>query len=85
MGKEEKLFIIGNYCKIFRSETLGLTLQEFEVLSGVKVKTLSSFEHGKSTNILHVLKYIDLCETDEQRTQFLKGLNSILGGLNGTT
>lgn len=85
MDKEEKLLIIGSYCKIFRSESLGLTLQDFEKLSGVKVKTISSFENGKSTNILHVLKYIDLCDSDEQRTQFLKGLNAILGGINGTS
>ena len=60
MDKEKKLVVIGNYCKIFRSEILGLTLQEFEALSGIKMKTISSFEHGKSTNILHVLKYMDI-------------------------
>lgn len=81
MTKEEKLLIIGTYCKTFRVHILGLTLQEFEKISGVKQKTISSFEHGKSTNILHVLKYLDLCGSTEERVQYLKGLNNVLGGL----
>lgn len=81
MTQREKLIIIGTYCKIFRSEILGLTLKQFEEKSGIKVKTISAFENGNSTNIFHLFKYLDLCETKEQRVQYLKGLNNVLGGL----
>ena len=81
MTQDEKLYIIGNYCKTFRTDVLKMTLQQFESKTGIKVKTISSFENGKSTNVLHILKYLDLCPTNETRIQYLKGLNKILGGL----
>lgn len=81
MTQEEKLLVIGHYCKSFRTDILKMTLHEFEQVTGIKVKTISSFENGKSTNILHILKYLDLCPTKEIRIQYLKGLNKVLGGL----
>lgn len=81
MSQDEKLLIIGGYCRTFRTEILKLTLHQFETISGVKVKTISSFENGKSTNVLHILKYLDLCPNNETRIRYLKGLNKILGGL----
>lgn len=81
MTQDEKLHIIGNYCKTFRTEILKMTLQQFEEVTGVKVKTISAFENGKSTNILHILKYLDLCPSNDTRIKYLKGLNNILRGL----
>lgn len=81
MTQEEKLLVIGTYCKMFRTDILRITLHEFEELTGAKVKTISSFENGKSTNVLHLLKYLDLCPTNETRTQYLRGLNNVLGAL----
>lgn len=81
MQQSEKLLIIGTYCKVFRSEILGLTLQQFEEKTHAKVKTISAFENGNSSNIAHLFKYLDLCETREMRTEYLRGLNELLGGM----
>ena len=78
MNQDVKLLIIGEYCKMFRTHTLGMTLQQFERETGINLKTISSFENGKSTNILHILKYLDLCETNEERVKYLQGLNNVL-------
>ena len=67
---------IGNYCRKFRINELELTLRELE--GNENVKALSSFEHGRSSNIKHLLKYIRCCKDSEQQIQFLKGLITII-------
>lgn len=51
---------------------LELTLKEVE--GNENIKTLSSFEHGRSTNLEHLLKYVKQCKTQEQKLDFLQGL-----------
>lgn len=69
---------IGKYCKKFRIVELELTLRE--VGGDENIKTLSSFEHGRSTNIKHLQKYVKACKTYEQRLKFIEGLMDILEG-----
>lgn len=61
---------IQNFCKYFRTNILNISLVEMERITGVKHKTISAFEHGRSNNINHLSLYITACSTDEQRTQF---------------
>ena len=67
-----------NFCRDFRTEVLKLTLQEIENLTFVKVKTLSAFENGRSTNINHLNVYYGLCENKQQRNQFIKGFDKAM-------
>ena len=67
-----------SFCKKFRKEILNLTLQEMEYKTGVPLKTISSFENGRSTNINHLSIYYSLCETKEQRKQFLDGFDNAM-------
>lgn len=69
---------VGTFCKEFRIEVLKMTLEN--VSRGTNIKTLSGFEHGRSSNILHVLKYIEACEDRTTRNLFLKGLCEVLEG-----
>lgn len=67
-----------NFCRDFRTEVLKLTLQEIENLTFIKVKTLSAFENGRSTNINHLNVYYGLCENKQQRNQFIKGFDKAM-------
>ena len=60
---------IGQFCKMYRTYVLNLTLEEMSRLSGVKVPTISSFENGRSTNTKHIQMYYNL-STDEQKIFF---------------
>ena len=72
MEVKQTLKLIGKYCRDYRLTVLNLTLQE--VAGKDNIKTLSSFEHGRSKNLEHLLKYIKKCETEEQKIEFLQGL-----------
>lgn len=52
------------------------TLKEIE--GSEDVKTLSSFEHGRSSNLNHMFKYINHCEDDKQKLIFINGLLNLL-------
>lgn len=76
---EEKAFKrIGKYCRNYRITVLELTLKEVE--GNENVKTLSSFEHGRSSNLEHLLKYVKQCKTQEQKMNFLQGLITTIEG-----
>ena len=60
---------IGQFCKMYRTYVLNLTLGEMSRLSGVKVPTISSFENGRSTNAKHIEMYYNL-SNDEQKIFF---------------
>ena len=80
MGREIILKKVGQYCRTFRIEVLKTTLEQ--VANGTNLKTLSGFEHGRSNNLLHVLKYIETCEDRFTRNLFLNGLCEVLEGVN---
>ena len=67
-----------NFCREFRTEVLKLTLQEIENLTSIKVKTLSAFENGRSTNINHLNAYYGLCKNKAQRAEFIKGFDKAM-------
>ena len=60
---------VGQFCKMYRTYILNLTLEEMSEKTGVKVPTISSFENGRSTNAKHIEMYYNL-STDEQKTFF---------------
>lgn len=49
----------------FRMKVLNKTLQDVQG-SNEGIKTLSAFEHGRSTNFNHIFKYINACDNEEQ-------------------
>ena len=67
---------IGKYCRNYRIVKLEMTLKEVE--GSENIKTLSSFEHGRSSNLEHLLKYVKACKTKEQRLDFLQGLINVM-------
>lgn len=78
MDGKQTLKLIGKYCRDYRLTVLNKTLQE--VAGEDNIKTLSSFEHGRSKNLEHLLKYIKKCETKEQKIEFLQGLIKTIDG-----
>lgn len=67
---------VGQYCRYFRKHILHKTLKEIE--GSEDVKTLSSFEHGRSSNLNHMFKYINHCENDVQKLTFINGLLNLM-------
>lgn len=76
MTRQKSTLLIGAYCKQFRINVLQLTLKEVE--GNENIKTLSSFENGRSTNINHLLKYVEKCDSKFMRFEFLNGLVNVL-------
>lgn len=75
----EYMKFVGEYCKVYRAITLNMTLKRMSELTDINMKTISAFENGRSTNMEHFIQYSQL-GNDNQREQFLKGFNNILGG-----
>ena len=69
---------IGKYCRYYRLTVLEKTLKEVE--GSENIKTLSGFEHGRSTNLEHLIKYVKHCESREQKQEFLQGLIKVIEG-----
>lgn len=63
---------IGKICSLFRKNFIRLTLKELSNESNVPITTLSSFEHGKSSNMKLLYVYINACENEEQENYLLK-------------
>ena len=42
---------IQTYCKQYREQTLKITLEQMQEITGVNSKTISSFENGNSNNL----------------------------------
>lgn len=42
---------IQTYCKQYREQTLKMTLEQMQDITGVSYKTISSFENGNSNNL----------------------------------
>lgn len=67
--------IVGNYCKEFRL-SLGMTLKDLSNASGIGIKTISAFEHGRSSNMVIIFQaYWNACDGDvELQKKFSDGL-----------
>ena len=67
--------MIGQYCRDYRVQH-NVTLKE---LGGEEqVKNLSAFESGRSSNMKHLLLYIQLSFKLNDQYNFVKGLKDIL-------
>jgi len=68
--------MIGSYCRAYRT-VKNVTLLE---LGGDEkmVKTLSAFEHGRSTNMNHLVIYIKLSHTLNDHDSFMRGLVGVI-------
>lgn len=42
---------VQTYCKQYREQTLKMTLEQMQELTGVNAKTISGFENGNSNNV----------------------------------
>ena len=42
---------IQGFCKQYRQETIKMTLEKMQEITGVNAKTISSFENGYSSNL----------------------------------
>ena len=62
--------LIGEYCRKYRTDK-GVTLKE---LGGdEQVKNLSAFEFGRSSNIAHFIKYVELATLMDEEQEFMVG------------
>lgn len=76
MNQDKKiLYEVGKFCKFYRLTKLEKTLRE--VQGNEKLKTLSSFEHGGSSNFLHIMKYVDFMHENEAK-MFFKRITEIV-------
>lgn len=67
--------MIGEYCRNYRMN-LNLTLND--VGGFEQVKNLSAFEHGRSSNIDHLVKYIKLSASLNDEANFIHGLFEVV-------
>lgn len=73
--------LIGEYCKHFRVNVLGLTLRVVCSKTDTNIKTLSAFEMGRSNNMEHIFKYVEVCN-NEQKIMLTTGIAYIMRGFN---
>lgn len=57
--------LLGSHMRTFRIDILDKTLKEVQG-SELGIKTLSAFEHGRSSNYEHIFKYINACDSEKQ-------------------
>lgn len=74
----ETIDYISAYCRMYRIDTLKMTLVTMCELTDTNIKTLSAFEHGRSKNIDHFMKYLEV-SNPAQKLAFLKGVGELVG------
>lgn len=72
--------MIGEYCRKYRLSK-GATL--IELTKGGQIKTLSAFEMGRSSNIKHLIPYIELSISLDDKENFMNGLTNAIRNNNG--
>lgn len=78
-NKEIKLRRIGKYCRNFRVNELQLTLKQLADKTHRNAKTISSFENGRSSNVMMLIDvYIIACPDNGYKLGFVQGLNDIM-------
>lgn len=80
--QQELKTIIGNYCRYYRSKKVCITLAEMSEKTGVKLKTLSNFENGRSSNVYFIITYMKICERPDLQLGFIQGLNKTIDSYN---
>lgn len=70
---------IGDYCKRFRRDKLGLTIQDVATATDINPKTIASFEHGQSSNMMILINgYWKLSPFKTIQDSFINGLWGVL-------
>ena len=70
---------IGDYCRKFRKDKMGLTIEDVSHETDINPKTLLSFERGQSTNMLILINaYWRLSPFKTIQTSFINGLWEVL-------
>lgn len=67
---------VGSYCRHYRMFVAELTLRE--VVGDDCVKNLSAFEHGRSSNLLHLLEYMRVADERLELDEFVGGLMEVV-------
>lgn len=75
MEKQDLQNLVGNFCSNYRAEHLKLTLNELSEDTGVKYKTLYSFERGLSSNLYIFYLYYN---RSKNKTQFVEELRGVV-------
>ena len=68
---------IGKTLSDFRRDYLLLRQEDVEAITGVNQRTLSSFENGRTKNILHLNTYLSLCRNQDELDEFHRVLISL--------
>lgn len=66
---------IGQYCKEYR-ESKDINIKHLE--SDIHFRTLISFERGQSSNLLNLVPYLLIAESNNERIEFLENIGDIL-------
>lgn len=66
--------MIGEYCRKYRIDK-GLTLKDIN--GNDHIKTLSAFEMGRSSNMIHLIKYIKLSVELNDVNNFIKNIPGV--------
>ncbi|MGC7986047.1 hypothetical protein ACP3XM_24705, partial [Salmonella enterica] len=74
------IIMISDYCRKYRISK-GATL--IELTKGSQIKTLSAFEMGRSSNIKHLIPYIELSISLDDKDNFMDGLANSIRNNNG--
>lgn len=71
---------LGEYCKHYRVNILGLTRKE--LAPKTNPQTLAQFEVGNSTNLTHFINYFNAIKEPEIQLEFIKGFTQIIKETN---
>lgn len=79
LTREQQKVVIGDYCKRFRRDKLGLTIQDVATATDINPKTIASFEHGQSSNMIILINgYWKLSPFKTIQDSFINGLWGVL-------
>ena len=77
MEQKELIKKVGVFCKDFRIKHLDMSLTEFCNITGLNIKNVSAFEHGRANNIQYLFRYYRICN-DSLKKRFASELFKIL-------
>lgn len=62
---------IGQICKDFRINILGLSLTNFAILHDENLQNIHAFENGRANNIKYIYMYINSVYSDNEKLDLL--------------
>lgn len=61
---------IGQFCKKFRADYMGLSMTKFAELRGISINNINAFERGGANNIIYLMHYYD--QADDSLKELFK-------------